>query len=353
MNPETDTAEPQVIEHFDPSAHAERMVGHHYRVDDPYEVGREKVREYARAVQDYHPVHWDENIAAEYGYAELVAPLTFISLVGILAQRNLFENVVTGYDLSQIMQTDQVLEFHKPIQVGDKLTCDVFLDSFRQMSGTDIIVTKNIVTDENEELVETTYTTLVARSGAEVDENIANAVSEVVMHGVGADAPVTFPRKNPTTTVKATLPDIADRGVKARAFDTVSVGDELPPKMVRLTRGDLVNYAGVSGDGNPIHWSDGVAKLAGLDNVVAHGMLTMGLGASYITEWLDDPGAVLEYNVRFTSPVKVDRHKAAEVDFTGKIKSVDEEARTAVIALTAKCAGRKIFGRATAKVQLR
>ena len=82
-------------------------------------------------------------------------------------------------------------------------------------------------------------------------------------------------------------------------------------------------------------------------------MLTMGLGAGFVNEWLDDPGAVLEYNVRFTSPVKVDPHKAAEVEFTGKIKSVDEETRTAVVALTAKCAGRKIFGRATAKVQLR
>src|SRR6478736_8630646 len=119
-------------EAFDPATHAASMVGHHYRVEDHYEVGREKVREYARAVQDYHPLHWDENAAAEYGYDGLLAPLTFISLVGILAQRKMFENVITGYDLSQIMQTDQVLEFHKPIQVGDQLTCDVYLDSFRQ-----------------------------------------------------------------------------------------------------------------------------------------------------------------------------------------------------------------------------
>lgn len=66
-------------EPLDPAAHAAAMVGHHYRVDDYYEVGREKVREYARAVQDYHPVHWDEDIAQEYGHDGLVAPLTFIS----------------------------------------------------------------------------------------------------------------------------------------------------------------------------------------------------------------------------------------------------------------------------------
>lgn len=160
------------------------MVGHHYRVDDFYEVGREKVREYARAVQDYHPAHWSEDEAKGLGYDGLLAPLTFISLVGILAQRRLFDTIVTGYDLSQIMQTNQTLEFHNPIKVGDRLVCDVYLHSFRQMAGTDIMVTKNIVTRQDDELVMTTYTELVARTGGEVDENIAHAVKEVVMHGV-------------------------------------------------------------------------------------------------------------------------------------------------------------------------
>ncbi|QNG21450.1 acyl dehydratase [Rhodococcus triatomae] len=159
------------------------MVGHHYRVEDFYEVGREKVREYARAVQDTHPAHHDEAAAKGLGYDGLLAPLTFISLVGILAQRRLFETVITGYDLSQIMQTDQRLVFHKPIQAGDRLVCDVYLDSFRQMGGSDIIVTKNVVTDQNEDLVQTTWTTLVARTGGEVDENIAHAVKDVMMHG--------------------------------------------------------------------------------------------------------------------------------------------------------------------------
>ena len=171
---------------FDPAKHALEMVGHHYRVDDFYQVGREKIREYARAVQDYHPAHWSDDAAKGLGYDGLIAPVTFISLVGIIAQRKLFEEIVTGYDLSQILQTDQVLEFHKPIKVGDRLICDVYLDSFREgKMGGDIIVTKNIVTDQNDDVVMTTYTTLVARSGGEVDENIAHAVKEVVMHGLG------------------------------------------------------------------------------------------------------------------------------------------------------------------------
>ncbi|MEO7077345.1 MAG: (3R)-hydroxyacyl-ACP dehydratase subunit HadA [Rhodococcus sp. (in: high G+C Gram-positive bacteria)] len=167
----------------DPAAHAAAMVGHHYKVEHPYAVGREKVREYARAVQDWHPAHHEEDAAADLQYDGLVAPLTFISLVGIIAQSRMFKEFISGYDPSQILQTDQRLQFHKPIIVGDKLSCEVYLESFRQMSGSDIITTKNIVTDQNDELVQTTWTTLVARTGGEVDENIAVAVKEVIMHG--------------------------------------------------------------------------------------------------------------------------------------------------------------------------
>lgn len=335
---------------FDPAANAAAMVGHHYRVDDYYEVGREKVREYARAVQDSHPVHWDEDIALEFGYDGLVAPLTFISLVGILAQRRLFETVVTGYDLSQIMQTDQILEFHRPILVGDRLTCDVYLHSFRQAFGGDIIVTKNIVTDQHDEVVLTTYTTLVGRSGGDIDPNLNDAVRNVLMHGMEASMPDHTPRSHPTPPAPAALAVAPTRF--ARAFDEVAVGEELPARVVRLTRGDLVNYAGVSGDANPIHWSDEVVKLVDLDTCVAHGMLSMGLGGGFVSSWLGDPGGVKEYNVRFTSPVFVSATEAAEVEFTGKVKSLDPETKTAVIAIVAKSGGRKIFGRATATVRL-
>ncbi|MDV6240019.1 (3R)-hydroxyacyl-ACP dehydratase subunit HadB [Rhodococcus opacus] len=137
-----------------------------------------------------------------------------------------------------------------------------------------------------------------------------------------------------------------------RKFEDVSVGEELPDRIVKLTRGDLVNYAGVSGDPNPIHWSDEVVKLAGLDNVIAHGMLTMGLGGGFVTSWLGDPGAVKEYNVRFTSSVYVREDEAAQVEYTGKVKSLDEESKTAVVAIVARSEGKKIFGRATATVRL-
>ncbi len=138
-----------------------------------------------------------------------------------------------------------------------------------------------------------------------------------------------------------------------REFSTVNVGDQLPERVIPLTRGDLVNYAGVSGDLNPIHWDDEIAKQVGLDTVIAHGMLTMGLGGGYVTGWIGDPGAVTEYNVRFTSVVPVPNDgKGAEIVFNGKVKSVDPDTKSVTVAITATTGGKKIFGRAIASARL-
>ncbi|AKS35811.1 (3R)-hydroxyacyl-ACP dehydratase subunit HadB [Mycolicibacterium goodii] len=138
-----------------------------------------------------------------------------------------------------------------------------------------------------------------------------------------------------------------------REFGSVTVGDTLPEKVITLTRGDLVNYAGVSGDLNPIHWDDDIAKQVGLDTAIAHGMLTMGLGGGYVTSWVGDPAAVTEYNVRFTAVVPVPNDGVgAEITFNGRIKSVDPEQKLVTIAISATAGGKKIFGRAVATARL-
>ncbi|MFY2787525.1 fused (3R)-hydroxyacyl-ACP dehydratase subunits HadA/HadB [Rhodococcus sp. MALMAid1271] len=343
-------------EAFDPAEHARSMVGYHYRTEDYYEVGREKIREYARAVQDFHPAHWDGDAAAALGHSALVAPLTFMSLVGTLAQKKLLESIAEGYDLSQILQTDQVLVFQKPILAGDQLTCDVSLDSFKTVMGRDMMVTKNVVSNQKNELVQTTYTTLLVGRSGEVDPAIADAARNLVMFGASMDAAVANASEHDKlSTPQEHEPLIVEeyRGQPTPKFDEVNVGDELPTRTVRLTRGDLVNYAGVAGDANPIHWNEGFAKLIDLEDVLAHGMLTMGVGGGFISEWLGDPGAVKDYTVRFTTPIPVGSHKPAEIVFSGKIKSKDEESRTAVVSIGATFEGKRIFGhRATATVQL-
>jgi acyl dehydratase len=153
------------------------MVGMHYRYPDHYEVEREKIREYAVAVQNDDPAFFEENAAAELGYKGLPAPLTFICIFGYKAQSAFFANADIAIQEAQIVQVDQVLKYLKPIQVGDKLYCDVYVDSVRRTHGIDIIVTKNVVTNEAGEVVQETYTTLAGRASEDGEEGFTDGAA--------------------------------------------------------------------------------------------------------------------------------------------------------------------------------
>lgn len=152
------------------------IVGMRYRYPDYYEVGREKVREYAVAVKNDDAAYFDEDVAAELGHETLPAPLTFISVFGYQAQTAFFANANIGITDAQIVQVDQELKILLPIKVGDRLYCDVSVHSYRQAHGTDIIVTKNLISNENGETVQETYTTLAGRSD-ESGEGFSNGVA--------------------------------------------------------------------------------------------------------------------------------------------------------------------------------
>jgi acyl dehydratase len=156
---------------------SDKIVGMHFRYPDHYEVGREKVREYAEAVKNDDPSFFEDEAAAELGYCGLLAPLTFISVFGYQAQSAFFVNAGVEFTDIQIVQVDQVLKFVRPITVGDRLYCDVFVHSVRQSFGTDIIVTKNVITNDHGELVQETYTTLVGRSDGEGEEGFNDAIA--------------------------------------------------------------------------------------------------------------------------------------------------------------------------------
>ncbi|MFE1591561.1 fused (3R)-hydroxyacyl-ACP dehydratase subunits HadA/HadB [Nocardia sp. NPDC058705] len=330
-------------------------VGHYYRVEGLYEVGREKVREYARAVQDFHPAHWEDEAAAALGYSGLVAPLTFVSIPAMAANKLLFETVVVGYDM--FVQTEQVFEQHKPIVAGDRLVVDVELTSVRTIAGKDLITVTNTFVDEAGETVHIMHTTVVGITGDDgVSPEITAAVENVMLHGVkvfsqdrSAAVETTL---RPEGEVRLSVDGAARIPNTTLSFDELTVGDELPLRDARLSRGDLVNYAGVSGDNNPIHWDEKIAELAGLPDIIAHGMLTMGLGAGFLATWSGDPGAVTRYGIRLSAPTVVGR-EGGQIEFTGRVKSLDPETRTAVVAITAKSGGRKIYGLATANLRFR
>jgi len=120
-------------------------------------------------------------------------------------------------------------------------------------------------------------------------------------------------------------------------------GAALPEQEFRVTRADLVRYAGASGDRNPIHWSDRVATSVGLPGVIAHGMFTMALAARAVDIWAGAPGRIRELGCKFTKPVVVpDDDEGATVTITGTVSEVTDEAVR--IALDVRCAGQKVLG---------
>jgi hypothetical protein len=142
------------------------------------------------------------------------------------------------------------------------------------------------------------------------------------------------------------------------SYADVEPGAELPARSYRVTRLDLVKYAGASGDFNPIHWNERFAASVGLPDVIAHGMYTMAQAGKFVTEWAGDPGAVTGFGVRFSAMVPVPNDAVlsedtggATIEFTGKVleKLADNKVTVDIVA---KAAGAKVLTRARATVRL-
>ena len=132
---------------------------------DSFVVGREKVREFAKAVKADDPACLDEKAAAELGYDALVAPPTFVTILAKLVQADFMRKVDTGYDTMQIVQVDQKFVYHKPILAGDVLHARMVIDSVVERFGADIVVTRNTLTNGDGELVLEAYTTVMGHEG--------------------------------------------------------------------------------------------------------------------------------------------------------------------------------------------
>ena len=132
---------------------------------------------------------------------------------------------------------------------------------------------------------------------------------------------------------------------------TLEAGQALGPETYGVTRADLVRYAGASGDFNPIHWSERVARSVGLPGVVAHGMYTMALAGRAVSTWVGDPTRIVDFSVRFTKPVVVpDDDEGAEVEVAGAVaeSSAGGDPR---IDLTVTSEGRRVLGAARVTVR--
>jgi acyl dehydratase len=136
------------------------------------------------------------------------------------------------------------------------------------------------------------------------------------------------------------------------SYDDVEVGTELPSQRFRIQRANLVQYCGASGDFNIIHWNERIARAVGLPDVIAHGMFTMAEAGRVVTDWAGDPGAIVEYGVRFSAPVPVpDDDMGAELVVKGTVAEKLDGNRVAVD-LDARVDDTKVLMRARALVRL-
>lgn len=139
------------------------------------------------------------------------------------------------------------------------------------------------------------------------------------------------------------------------ALSELSTGTEIGTAVLEISRSDLIRYAGASGDFNPIHWNERFAREVELPGVIAHGMFTMGAAVQLVTDWIGDPGAVIDYQTRFTRPVVVedlDGAPGAVVNVTGVIGAVDVDNSTARVDLTVTFNGQKVLVKAQAVVRI-
>ena len=220
------------------------------------------------------------------------------------ASHQVISDPALGVDYSRVVHGEQRFVHTRPIRAGDALQVVVSVENIRSAAGNDIISTKSAVTTVDGEPVTTAYSMIVVRGPAGMI-----------------------------------------------TYDDVAVGQELPAQSFPIGRADLVRYAGASGDFNPIHWNERFATSVGLPNVIAHGMYTMAVVARVVTDWAGDPGAMVEYGVRFTRPIVVPDPAGAVLDVAAVVSGKRDDGLVDVD-LTATVSGQTVLAKARAVVRL-
>jgi acyl dehydratase len=152
------------------------FVGRSYPPTEPYEVGREKIREFAEAIGDDNPAYTDPEAAKQLGYPDVIAPPTFVFAVSYGAvQRQVLTDEQLGLDYSRVVHGDQKFAYSRPVRAGDRLSVTTTIESIRSMAGNEILDIRGEVRDASGEHVVTALTKLVVRSKDEGDEGEGSA----------------------------------------------------------------------------------------------------------------------------------------------------------------------------------
>ena len=143
------------------------IVGRVYPAEGTYAVGREKIREFARAVHAENPLHHDVEAARAAGYADLIAPPTFAIILSQAADAALIGDKSAGVDFSRVVHADQRFTHHRPIVAGDELRTEVHVDSVRVMGAGAMLTTREEITDADGKPVTTCISSLLVRADEE------------------------------------------------------------------------------------------------------------------------------------------------------------------------------------------
>ena len=137
--------------------------GRSYPPTEPYEVGIEKIREFADAIGDPNPAYRDRAAAQALGHADVIAPPTFPFVLTFKASRRLVEDPELGIDYSRVVHGDQRFVAARPVRAGDVLQVTVTLDAVRSAGGHDMLTSRSDVATVEGEHVVTAWSTLVVR----------------------------------------------------------------------------------------------------------------------------------------------------------------------------------------------
>ncbi|CAM5500756.1 hypothetical protein B7P34_35105 [Streptosporangium nondiastaticum] len=143
------------------------FVGRTYPATEPYEVGREKIREFAEAIGDTNPAYTDPEAAKALGHPDVIAPPTFVFSVTYRAAGAVVNDPQLGLDYSRVVHGDQKFAYARPVRAGDRLTVVSTIESIKSLAGNDVLSIRGDVQDEHGEHVVTAHTTLVARAAEE------------------------------------------------------------------------------------------------------------------------------------------------------------------------------------------
>jgi acyl dehydratase len=145
-------------------------VGRTYPPTAPYEVGREKIREFAEAIGDPSPAYTDPEAARAFGHPDVVAPPTFVFAITYKAAGIVVSDPELGLDFSRVVHGDQKFAYTRPVRAGDRLTVVSTIESIKSLAGNEILDIRGEVSDEAGEHVVTAWTKLVARAAGEDGE---------------------------------------------------------------------------------------------------------------------------------------------------------------------------------------